>query len=64
MIVDDKKSQFTQIEVLDSQYHYFFCTANSMGWQCAILQHFLFFAPQTLALAATAIQFTLSGYSR
>jgi hypothetical protein len=64
MVVDDKKSQFNQIEVLDLQYYYFFCTTNSMGCQPAIFQRCLFFAPQTLTLAATAIEFAFSGYTR
>ena len=63
MIVDDKKSWFTQMEVLDLIYHKFFFTTNSLGRQPTTSQYFQPFAPQTLALAAAAIHCALSEYA-
>jgi len=54
-VVDDKKSWFTRMEVLQRIYHRFFFTANSLGHQPTTSQYFQPLAPQTLALAATAI---------
>jgi hypothetical protein len=62
-LVNDKKSWFTQMEVLDIIFHQFFFTANSLGCQPTTVQYFLPLAPQTLALAAAAIDCTLSGYA-
>ena len=62
-VVDDKKSWFTQMEVLDLIYHQFFFTANSLGCQPTTLQYFQSLAPQTLALAAAAIHCALSEYT-
>jgi len=58
-VVDDKKSWFMQMEVLDLIFHQFFFTANSWGRQPTTSQYFEPFAPQTLALAAAAIHCAL-----
>jgi hypothetical protein len=62
-VVDDKKSWFTRMEVLDLIYHQFFLTANSVGRQPTTSQYFQPLAPQTLVLAAAAIHCTLSKYA-
>jgi hypothetical protein len=62
-VVDDKKSWFTRMEVLDLIYHQLFFTANSLGRQPTTLQYFQPLAPQTLVLAATAIHCVLSEYA-
>jgi len=62
-VVDDKKSWFTRMEVLDLIYHQLFFTANSLGCQPTTSQYFQPLALQTLALAATAIHFALSEYT-
>ena len=62
-VVDDKKSLFTRMEVLDLIYHQFFFTANSLGRQPTTSQYFQPLAPQTLALAAAAIHCALSEYT-
>jgi hypothetical protein len=62
-VVDDKKSWFTRMEVLDLIYHQFFFTANSLGRQPTTSQYFQPLAPQTLALAAAAIHCALSEYT-
>jgi hypothetical protein len=46
-VIDDKKSWFTQMEVLDLIYHQLFFTANSLGWQTTTSQFFQPLAPQT-----------------
>ena len=61
--VDDEKSWFTRMEVLDPIYHQFIFTANSLGSQPTTSQYFQHLAPQTLALAATAIHCALSEYA-
>jgi hypothetical protein len=61
-VVEDKKSWFTRMEVLDLIYHQFFFTANSLGRQPTTSQYFQPLAPQTLALVAAAIQCALSEY--
>jgi hypothetical protein len=61
--IDDKKSWFTRMEVLDLIYHQFFFTANSLGCQPTASQYFQPLAPQTLTLATTAIHCALSGYA-
>jgi len=61
-VVDDKKSWFPRMEVLDLIYHQFFFTANSLGRQPTTSQYFQPLAPQTLALAAAAIHCALSEY--
>jgi len=62
-VVDDKKSWFTRMEVLDFIYHQFFFTANSLGRQPTTLQYCQPLAPQPLALAAAAIHCALSEYT-
>jgi len=62
-VVDDKKSWFTRMEVLDLIYHQFFFTANSLGRQPTTSQYFQPLAPQTLALVAAAIHCALSEYA-
>jgi len=62
-IVNDKKSWFTQMEVLDLIYHQIFITTNSLGRQPTTSQYFQPLAAQTLALAATAIHYALSEYA-
>jgi len=63
MVVDDKNSWFTRMEVLDLIYHKFFFAANSLGCQPTTSQYFQPLAPQTLALAAAAIHCALSEYA-
>ena len=62
-VIDDKKSWFTRMEVLDLIYHKFFFTANSLGHQPTTSQYFQPCVPQTLVLAATAIHCVLSEYT-
>ena len=62
-VVEDKKSWFTRMEVLDLIYHQFFFTANSLGRQPTTSQYFQPLAPQTLALVAAAIHCALSEYA-
>jgi hypothetical protein len=62
-VVEDKKSWFTRMEVLDLIYHQLFFTANSLGRQPTTSQYFQPLAPQTLAVVAAAIQCALSEYA-
>jgi len=62
-VVDDKKSWFTQMEVLDLMYHKFYFTTNSLGCQIATSQYYPPLAPQTLALKAAVIHCVLSEYA-
>jgi len=62
-VVDNKKSWFTQMEVLDLIYHQFFFTANSLGCQPTTSQYFQHLTSQILALAAAAIHCALSEYA-
>jgi len=62
-VVDDKNSWFTGMEVLDIMNKQCFFTANSVGPQPTTSQYFQPLAPQTLALAATAIHCALSEYA-
>ena len=62
-VIEDKKSWFTRMEVLDLIYHQFFFTANSLGRQPTTSQFFQPLAPQTLALVAAAIHCALSEYA-
>ena len=59
-VVDDDKSWFTGMEVLDLIHHQFFFTTNSLGHQPTTSQYFQPLALQTLVLAATAIHCVLS----
>jgi len=62
-VINDKKSWFTQIDVLDFINHQFLFTTNSLGRQPTTSQYFQPLAPQTLALAASAIHCVLSEYA-
>jgi len=62
-VVNDKKSWFSPMKVVDLIYHQFFFTANCLGCQATTSQFFQQLAHQTLALAATAIHCTLSVYA-
>ena len=62
-VIDDKKSWFARMEVLDLIYHQFFFTTNSLGRPPTTLQFFQPLAPQTLALVAAAIHCALSEYA-
>jgi hypothetical protein len=59
-VIDDKKSWFMWMEVLDLIYHQFFFTTNSLGRQPTTLQFFKPLTPQTLPLMAAAIHCALS----
>jgi len=61
--INDKKSWFTRMEVLDLINHQFFFTANSLGRQPTTSQFFQPLTPQTLALVAAAIHCALSEYA-
>jgi len=62
-VIDDQKSWFTRMEVLDLIYYQFFFTANSLGRQPTTSQFFQPLTPQTLALVAAAIHCALSEYA-
>ena len=62
-VVNDKKSWFTQMEVLDFIFHQFFFTTNSLGCQPTTSQYFQPLTPQTLVLATTAFHCALSEYT-
>ena len=62
-IIDDKKSWFTRMEVLDLMYHQLFFTAHSLGQQPTTSQFFQPLTPQIIALAAAAIHCALSEYA-
>jgi hypothetical protein len=62
-VVNDKKSWFIQMEVLDLIYHQLFFTTNSLWRQSTTSHNFQPLAPQTLAPAAAAIHFVLSEYA-
>jgi len=61
--MEDTKSWFTWMEVIDSIYHQCFFTANSLGRQPTTLQFFQPLTPQTLALVAAVIHCALSEYA-
>jgi len=61
--INDKKSWFTWMEVLDWIYHLFFFTTNSFGWQRTTSQFFQPRTPQTLAFVAAAIHCAMSEYA-
>jgi len=61
-VVDDKKSWFIWMEVLDLIYHPLFFTANSLRRQQTISHYFQPLASQTLALAGAAIHCVLSEF--
>jgi len=62
-VIDDKKSWFTCMDVLDSIYIRFFCTTNSLGCQPTTSPFFQPPTPQMLALVAAAIHCMLSKYA-
>jgi len=62
-VINDKKSWFMWMDVLDLIYHQFFFTANSLGRQPTTSQLFQPLTPQTLALLAAAINCVLSEYA-
>jgi len=62
-VVDDRKSWFMWMDVLDLIYHQFSFTANSLGHQPMTSQYFQPLTPQTLALAAAALHCVLSEYA-
>ena len=51
-VIDDKKSQYRRIEVLDLIYHRFFLTANSLGGKPTTSELFQPLTPQILAVVA------------
>jgi len=62
-VIDDKKSWYTWMKVLDLIYHQFFFTANSLGRQPTTSQLFQPLTPQTLVLVAIAIHCALPEYA-
>jgi hypothetical protein len=63
MVIDDKSSWYTRMDVLDLIYHQFFFTTNSLGRQLTTSQFFQPLTPQMLALVATGIHCALSKYA-
>jgi len=62
-VIDDKKSSFTQMEVLDLIYHRNFFTTNSFGRKLTTSLFFHPLALQMLVLVAAAIHCALSEYA-
>jgi len=62
-VVDDMKSWFTRMEVLDLIYHQSLLTANGFGRQPTTSQYFQPLAPQTFALVAAPICCALLDYA-
>jgi hypothetical protein len=62
-VVNDKKSWFTRMEVLDLIYHQFFFTTNRLGCKPTTSHYYQPLPPQTLALAAAASHCALSEYA-
>jgi len=62
-VVDDEKSLFTRMDVLDPIYNQLFFTTNSLGCQPTTSQYFQSLTPQTLALAAAGIHSALSEFA-
>jgi hypothetical protein len=62
-VIDNKKSCFTPMEVLDLTYHQFFFTANSLGQQPTTSQFLEPLTPPRLALVAVAIHWAQSEYA-
>ena len=56
-VVEEKKSWFTRMEVLDLIYHQYLFTANSLGCQPTASQYLQRLTPQTIALATAATDF-------
>ena len=63
MVVVDKKSWFTRMEVLDLIYDQVFFPANGLGREPTTSQYFQPLTPQTLAVVAMAIHCVLSEYA-
>jgi len=63
MVINDEKSWFTWMEMLDLINHQIFLTANSFRQQPTTSPCFQPLAPQTLALVATAIRCALSEHA-
>jgi hypothetical protein len=61
--INEKKSWFTLMEVLDLICHQFFFTTNGLGWPLITLHFFHPLTLQTLVLSATAIDCTLCEYA-
>lgn len=61
--VDDRKSSFTRMEVLDVIYDQFLFTANNLGCQPTTSPYVQLLAPQTLAREAAAIQCGLCDFT-
>jgi hypothetical protein len=61
--VDDTKSWFTRMEVLDLVYPQFSFTAKSLGHQPTTSQYFQPLIPQTSVLVAAAIHYALCEYA-
>jgi hypothetical protein len=62
-VIDDKKSWFTRMEVVDLTYHQFFFTANSLGQQPTTSRFLQPLTSLRLALVATAIHCAQSEYA-
>jgi len=62
-VIEDKKSWFTRMEVLDFIYHQIFFIANSLGRQLITSEFFQPLALQMLVLVAAAIHCGLSEYA-
>jgi hypothetical protein len=59
-VIEDRKSWFTRVEVLDLICHQLYFTANSLGCRPTTPQYFQPLAPQAFALVATTICCELS----
>jgi len=62
-VMNNKKSWFTPMQVLDLINHQFLFTTNSLGCQPMTSQYFKPLVPHTLALAAAANHCALSEYA-
>jgi hypothetical protein len=62
-VVEDRKSWFTQMEVLDLIYHQIFFTTNSLRRQPRTSQYFQPLTSQSLTPAVAAIHCALSEYA-
>ena len=62
-VIDDKKSWFARMEVLDLIYHHFLFIANNLRHQSIIFQYFQHFTLQTVVLTAAVIHCALSEYT-
>jgi len=62
-VVDDKKSWFTQRDILDLIFQQFFLTTNSLGYQPRTAQYFQSLTLQTVVLPAAAAHCTPSEYA-